>query len=82
MKLSTKLTAICAVLLLTTTAVLSGLMLWQVREQSYNSLKEHSQEELNDLVNSFADLLTSDYIAIESSHSQKVYLRDLPWSMV
>ena len=75
MKLSTKLTAICAVLLLTTTAVLSGLMLWQVREQSYNSLKEHSQEELNDLVNSFADLLTSDYTAIESSHSQKVYLR-------
>ena len=50
MKLTTKLTAICAALVLTVAAALSGLMLWQVREQSYNSLEEHTQEKLNNLV--------------------------------
>ena len=66
MKLTTKLTAICAALVLTVAASLSGLMLWQVREQSYNSLEEHTQEKLNDLVNDFLDLLTFDYSTIES----------------
>lgn len=75
MKLTTKLTAICAVLILTVAAALSGMMLWQVREQSYDSLEEHTQEKLNDLVNSFVDLLTFDYSAIESPNSRKVYLQ-------
>ena len=75
MKLTTKLTAICAALVLTVAASLSGLMLWQVREQSYNSLEEHTQEKLNDLVNDFLDLLTFDYSTIESPYSQKVYLQ-------
>lgn len=75
MKLTTKLTAICAVLVLTVAAALSGMMLWQVREQSYNSLEEHTQEKLNDLVNDFVDLLTFDYSAIESPNSRKVYLQ-------
>lgn len=75
MKLTTKLTAICAALLMIATSLLSGMMLWQVREQSYGSLNEHSQEKLNNLVSSFADFLTSDFFAIESSHSKKVYLR-------
>lgn len=75
MKLTTKLTAICAALLLIATSFLSGMMLWQVREQSYSSLKEHSRERLNNLILSFTNLLTSDFSAIESAHSQKVYLR-------
>lgn len=75
MKLTTKLTAICAALLLTVAAALSGMMLWQVREQSYNSLEEHTQEKLNDLANAFLDLLTFDYSAIKSPYSQKVYLQ-------
>ena len=75
MKITTKLTAICAALVLTVAAALSGMMLWQVREQSYNSLEEHTQEKLNDLVNDFVDLLTFDYSTIESPYSQKVYLQ-------
>ena len=39
MKLTTKLTAICAALVLTVAASMSGMMLWQVREQSYNGLE-------------------------------------------
>ena len=70
MKITTKLTAICAALVLTVAAALSGMMLWQVREQSYNSLEQHTQEKLNNLVSSFADLLTSDFFAIESSHAE------------
>ena len=34
MKLKTKLTAVCAVLLFLVAIALSGAMLWQVREQS------------------------------------------------
>ena len=75
MKLTTKLTAICAVLLLTVAAALSGMMLWQVREQSYDSLEEHTQEKLNDLVTAFVNLLTFDYSTIKSPYSQKVYLQ-------
>ena len=75
MILTTKLTAICAALVLTVAAALSGMMLWQVREQSYKNLEEHTQEKLNDLVNTFVDLLTFDYSTIESPYSQKVYFQ-------
>ena len=57
MKLTTKLTAICAALVLTVAAALSGLMLWQVREQSYNSLEEHTQEKLNDLARDLSRII-------------------------
>ena len=53
MKLKTKLTALCAATLLLVTAALSGAMLWQVREQSYDALQQRSMETLEALAASF-----------------------------
>lgn len=41
MKLKTKLTALCAVLLLGVAVSLTAAMLWQVREQSYSTLLQN-----------------------------------------
>ena len=54
MKLKTKLTALCAVLLLGVAVSLTAAMLWQVREQSYSTLLQNSQETMEDLVSSFS----------------------------
>ena len=53
MRLRTKLTALCAGILLLVTAALSGAMLWQVREQSYDALQQRSVETLEALAASF-----------------------------
>ena len=54
MKLKTKLTALCAVLLLGVAVSLTAAMLWQVREQSYSTLLQNTQETMEDLVSSFS----------------------------
>lgn len=75
MKLETKLTAICALLLLLASAVLSGAMLWQVREQSYRGLTQSAEEKLGKLTDAFLESLTRDNHAIKSSGSQKVFIK-------
>ena len=61
MKLKTKLTAICVVLLFLVAIELSGAMLWQVREQSYKTLTQRSEEKLAGLVNAFGEAVVRDY---------------------
>ena len=51
--LKTKLTALCAALLLGVAVCLSAAMLWQVREQAYDSLLQNSKETLEDLLSNF-----------------------------
>ena len=51
--LKTKLTALCAALLLGVAVCLSAAMLWQVREQAYGSLLQNSKETLEDLLSNF-----------------------------
>lgn len=51
--LKTKLTALCAALLLGVAVCLSAAMLWQVREQAYGSLQQNSKETLEDLLSNF-----------------------------
>ena len=51
--LKTKLTALCAALLLGVAFCLSAAMLWQVREQAYGSLLQNSEETLEDLLSNF-----------------------------
>ena len=75
MKLRTKLTAMCAVLLLITAAALSGAMLWQVREQSYKNLTQRSEEKLAGLVSTFGEAVTRNYSTAESPSSQKAVLQ-------
>lgn len=76
MKLRTKLTAICAVLLILTTTVLTGAMLWQVREQAYQSLTERTIEQLRDLDYSFGEN-RSKAQAADTEDSKKAMLRYL-----
>ena len=75
MKLTIKLTTICAAMLLSVAAALSGMMLWQVREQSYDTLEERAQETLTDLVAAFVEHSAWNFSEIESPYSQKVYLQ-------
>lgn len=75
MKLVTKMTVLCASLLLTVAAALSVAMLWQVREQSYQSLTQRAKEKLNDLEASFTEGLTFDYDTAGSSNAQKVFFQ-------
>jgi len=75
MKLVTKLTILCASLLFAVAAALSGAMLWQVREQSYQSLKSRSEEKLRELEDSFTEALNRNNTEIGSSSAQKVFLR-------
>lgn len=51
--LKTKLTALCAALLLGLAVCLSAAMLWQVREQAYDSLLQNSEETLESLLSGF-----------------------------
>lgn len=75
MKLNTKLTAICGVLLILTAAVLSGLMLWQVREQSYETLIQQSKERMNKLTDSFIQSAFREEYTAEPPSVQKVLFR-------
>lgn len=77
MKLETKLTAVCAALLLVVAAALSGIMLWQVREQSYRSLTEQSAQTLRVLSSDFSESVFHNGTAIESASSPRVVLRYL-----
>lgn len=54
MKLKTKLTALCAVLLLGVAVSLTAAMLWQVREQSYDALFRSSEKTMDELLSSFS----------------------------
>ena len=74
MKLKTKLTAICAVLLFLVAIALSGAMLWQVREQSYKNLTQHSEEKLAGLVSTFGEAISRNSTAGTPS-SQKAVLQ-------
>lgn len=74
MKLRTKLTVICALLLIVTAAVLTGAMLWQVRGQAYRSLTERTTEQLRDLDYAFGED-RSKAQAADSKDAQKVMLR-------
>ena len=75
MKLKTKLTAVCGVLLFLAAIALSGAMLWQVREQSYKTLTQRSEEKLAGLVNAFGEAVTRNYSAAGSPGSQKAVLQ-------
>ena len=59
MKLKFKLTLLCALLLFLVAVSLTGAMLWQVREQSYELLTQSTEETLNGLVSGFTRLLYS-----------------------
>ncbi len=74
MKLRTKLTVICAALLILTITVLSGAMLWQVREQAYQSLTERTVEQLRELNYAFGED-RSKAQAATSEDAKKVMLR-------
>ncbi|MGN0293811.1 MAG: hypothetical protein ACI4D3_07400, partial [Lachnospiraceae bacterium] len=75
MKLKTKLTAICTVLLSLVAIALSGAMLWQVREQSYKTLTQRSEEKLAGLVNAFGEAVVRDYSTAGTPSSQKAVLQ-------
>lgn len=75
MKLKTKLTAICAALLLMMAAALSGAMLWQVREQSYQTLTQRSEERLAELVSTFSESVTLNSAAAETDSARKALLQ-------
>ena len=75
MKLKTKLTAVCGVLLFLAAIALSGAMLWQVREQSYKNLTQRSEEKLAGLVNAFGEAVVRDYSTAETPSSQKAVLQ-------
>ena len=75
MKLKTKLTSICAVLLFLVAISLSGAMLWQVREQSYKTLTQRSEEKLAGLVNAFGEAVVRDYSSAGTTSSQKAVLQ-------
>ena len=54
MKLKTKLTALCAALLLGVSVSLTVAMLWQVREQSYEALFQSTRKTMDELVDAFS----------------------------
>lgn len=75
MKLRTKLTVICAALLILTTTVLTGAMLWQVRGQAYQSLTERTVEELQELNYTFGEDRSKARVAAGTEDAKKVMLR-------
>lgn len=75
MKLSAKLTAICASILLLMAAVLSVLMLWQVREQSYHTLTQRSIEQLNAVTTAFVESVNQKLTDFDSQDTKNAYLR-------
>ena len=74
MKLKTKLTALCAALLLAVAVSLTAAMLWQVREQSYGALFGSTEETLNDLVDDFGTAVYRSSTDGLDSLSRKVLL--------
>ena len=74
MKLRTKLTVICAALLILTITVLTGAMLLQVRGQAYQSLTERTVEQLRELNYSFGED-RSRAQAADTEDAKKVMLR-------
>lgn len=75
MKLRTKLTAICAAMLLLMAAALSAAMLWQVREQSYRSLTQRSEERLSELTDAFSEAVLRNLPAASTPAARKTVLR-------
>lgn len=75
MKLKTKLTAVCALLLFLVAIALSSAMLWQVREQSYKNLTQRAEEKLAGLVSTFEEAVTRNYSAAGTPSSQKAVLQ-------
>ena len=74
MKLKTKLTALCAVVLCLVSLGLSGAMLWQVREQSYSALLERSEETLKELTDSFGQAVYHTNADLRESLPEKIFL--------
>ena len=74
MKLKTKLTILCAALLLAVAVSLTAAMLWQVREQSYEALLQSTEETLNDLVDDFGTAVYRSSTDGLDSLSRKVLL--------
>ena len=74
MKLKTKLTALCAGILLLVTVGLSGAMLWQVWEQSYDALQQRSLETLEALAASFEKATVRANPEYETPQSRKAFL--------
>lgn len=74
MKLKTKLTILCAALLLAVAVSLTAAMLWQVREQSYGALLQSTEETLNDLVDDFGTAVYRSSTDGLDSLSRKVLL--------
>lgn len=75
MKLKTKLTAICAALLILTTIVLTGAMLWQVRDQAYQSLTARTAEQLRELNDFFGEAHLKAQTAAGTEYAKRVMLR-------
>lgn len=75
MKLRTKLTVICAALLILTTTVVTGVLLWQVRGQAYQTLTERTVEQLEKLNYSFGEDRSKAQAATGTEDAKKVMLR-------
>lgn len=75
MKLRSKLTIICAVFLFLTTTVLSGAMLWQVRERSYENIAQRTKENLDEIREHFYEALTKRTQKTASKQAQKVLVQ-------
>lgn len=74
MKLKTKLTALCAVILFLVAVSLSAAMLWQVREQAYGALLDRSETALEELVSSFENATYHGASENSTALSQKAFL--------
>jgi len=74
MKLKTKLTVLCALLIVLVSGSLSGAMLWQVREQSYSALLERSEETMAELISAFSEFVYQDSSNPDSQPSWKALL--------
>mgnify|MGYP007008492392 FL=1 len=61
MRLRTKLTALCAALLLLVAVSLTAAMLWQVRAQSYDMLLESTEKTFAELTSEFEQSAYRDF---------------------
>lgn len=75
MKLRTKLTLLCGAALFLVAAALSGAMLWQAREQSYENLTRQSEETLAGLITDFSEAVIRNYPRDGTVLSQKAVLK-------
>ncbi len=74
MKLKTKLTALCAVLLFAVAVSLTAAMLWLVREQSYQSLAQNSKRTMDTLTSSFFNSASRNVLKDLPPVSRRAYL--------